>query len=154
LAILLTGLSAAQDEKKKPPQRFGFDVDETTFPQQKPADAMKSIARALERKKVDYLLAHLSDPLYVDYWVDQYKKDFTAGKDEGKRLLAFDRLVRETNEYFLNDPLIAKDLRVFAADAKWDESDDLAVGTTEKVPVRKVYLRKFGDRWFLENQQQ
>lgn len=153
--LMLSASSNAQEEKKKsPPRRFGFDVDETTFPQQNPKDAMTSIATAIERKKVDYLLAHLADPLYVDYWVEQYKKDFPQGKDEGKRLLAFDRLVKETNNYYQNDPLIAKDLRIFAREAKWEEMDDLAVGTTDKVPARKIYLRKIGDRWFLENKQQ
>jgi hypothetical protein len=114
---------------------------------------MASIAKAIERKKIDYLLAQMADPLHVDYWVDQYKKDFLQGKDEGKRLLAFERLTRETTDYFQNDPLIVRDLRVFARDAKWDEKDDLATGTIESIP-RKVYLRKFGDRWFLENKQQ
>src|SRR5205085_2515433 len=66
--VLVCLTSGAQDEKKKAPRRFGFDVDETTFPQSKPEDAMKSIAMALDRKKVDYLLAHLVDPLHVDYW--------------------------------------------------------------------------------------
>ena len=156
LALWLLGFfSYAQDDpKKKAPPRYAFDVDEVTFPQKTPAEAMTSIAKAIDRQKIDYLLAQMADPLYVDYWIDQYKRDFTKGKDEGKRLLAFERLVRETSTYFQNDPLIVKDLRIFAKDAKWDEKDDLAVGTVETVPTRKVFLRKFGDRWFLENKQQ
>ena len=155
LAIWLLGFfSYAQDEKKKAPLRYGFAVDETTFPQKTPAEAMTSIAKAIDRQKIDYLLAHMADPLYVDYWVDQYKKDFVQGKDEGKRLLAFERLTRETGTYFQNDPLLVKDLRIFAKDAKWEEKDDLAIGTVETIPARKVFLRKFGERWFLENKQQ
>jgi hypothetical protein len=152
--LVSTFSSQAQDEKKKSPPRFGFNVDETTFPQQKPDDAMKSITRALDRKRVDYLLAQLADPTYVDYWVDRYKRDFTEGKEEGKQLLAFNRLVREKNEYYQNDPLIAKELRFFAKEAKWEEMDDIAVGTTEKVPARKVYLKRIGERWFLLNKQE
>ena len=144
----------AQDQPKKPPVRFGFDVDELTFSQRTPDETMKSIAKALDRKKADYLLAHLADPLYVDYWINQYKKEFTKGKDEGKVLLAFDRLVAETNLYFQNDPLIIRDLRVFSRDGKWEEKDDLAIGTVDSIPARKVFLRKMGDRWFLENKQQ
>src|ERR1700720_1135383 len=114
LAILiLCTASSAQDEKKQSPRRFGFDVDQDTFPQKTPAEAMASIAKALDRKKVDYLLAHLDDPDYVEYWVEGYKTDFSEGKEAGKRLLAFDRLVRETNQYFQDDPLIVKDLKVF-----------------------------------------
>lgn len=156
LALWFLGFVAhAQDDpKKKAPPRFGFDVDEVTFPQKTPAEAMSSIVKAVDRQKVDYLLAHMADPLFVDYWVEQYKKGFTQGKEEGKRLLAFERLVRVTGAYYQNDPLIVKDLRAFARDAKWDEKDDLAIGTVETVPARKIYLRKFGDRWFLENKQQ
>src|SRR5262249_1619348 len=114
--VVLGAASPAQD--KKAPNRDGFDVNEATYPQKTPAEAMNSIARAIDRKKVDYLLAQMADPAYVDYWVERYKGDFTQAKEEGKRLLAFDRLVRETTDYFLNDPLIVKDLRIFAKDAK------------------------------------
>ena len=154
LCLLGAFSAAANEPKKKAPQRFGFDVDETTFPQKNPADAMKSIGIALDRKKVDYLLAHMADPNFVDSWVETYKQDFLQGKEEGKRLLAFDRLVRETNLYFQNDPLIAKDLRIFAKEAKWAEEGDLATGTVDTIPARKVFLKKIGDRWFLENKQQ
>ena len=153
--VAFCAASVAQDEpKKKAPRRFGYEVDEETYPQQTPEKAMKAIATALERKKVDYLLAHIADPNYVDYWVDRYKVDFPQGKEDGKRLLAFDRLVGETNLYFQNDPLILKDLRIFAKEAKWAEEGGLATGTVETIPARKVYLRKIGDRWFLENKQQ
>ena len=155
LALLCVSSTAQEEkEKKKAPRRFGFDVDEITFPQQKPEDAMQSIAKALERKKVDYLLAHMVDPLHVDYWVDRYKESFTQGSEDGKRLLAFDRLVRERTEYLQNDPLIARDLRIFAREAKWEVREDLAVGATDKLPARKVFLRKMGERWFLDNKQQ
>lgn len=158
LMIALCGILAlGQEEGKKKPastRRFGFDVDEVLYPQKSPADAMKSIVTAYDRKRVDYLLAQLADPAYVDYWVERYKRDFTLGKEEGKKLLAFDRLTRETNQYFQNDPLIVKDLRVFAKEAKWTEEGDLATGTVEAIPARKVYLKKIGERWFLENRQQ
>jgi len=154
--VLLCAVSAAQDEVKKkgPERRFGFDVDEVTYPQKAPAEAMKSIIVALDRKRVDYLLAQLADPIYVDYWVERYKKDFTLGKEDGKRLLAFDRLTRETNLYFENDPLLVKELRTFSREAKWAEEGESAVGTVEKIPARKVFLKKIGERWFFENRQQ
>ena len=154
LVLGLICVGPAAQEEKKSPRRFGFDVDETTFPQRTPTDAMKSIATALDRRKIDYLLAHLVDPLHVDFWVDRYKESFTQGSEDGKRLLAFDRLVRERTEYLQNDPLIARDLRIFAREAKWEETGELAIGTTEKIPARKVFLRKMGERWFLDNKQQ
>jgi hypothetical protein len=152
--LLLCASSQGQDEKKKAPPRFGFELDEVVYPQQSPAAAMKSVVTAFDRKRVDYLLAQIADPAYVDFWVDRYKVDFPKGKEEGKRLLAFDRLVRETNDYFQNDPLLVKELRIFAKEAKWADEGDVSVGTTEKIPARKVFFRKIGDRWFLENKQQ
>src|SRR5262245_21457248 len=155
--ILLAGLSTAQDDAKKKPQeppRFGFLMDEELYPQRMPADAMRAVVTAIDRRRVDYLLAHLVDPVYVDYWVNEYKKDFTLGSDEGRRLLAFERLARETNLYCQNDPLIIKDLRVFAREAKWTDEGDTSVGVVESIPARKVFMKKFGERWFLENRQQ
>ena len=154
LAMLCTFASAQDEVKKKEPRRFGFDVDELTFPQKTPAETLKSLAIALDRKRVDYLLAHMADPAYVDYWVERYKVEFLQGKEEGKRLLAFERLARETNDYYANDPLIVKDLRAFSKDAKWAEEGDSAIGTLETIPARKVFLRKIAERWFLENKQQ
>jgi len=155
-AIFLAAVSTAQDDVKKKPAepRFGFSVDDDLYPQKTPAETMKAIVTAYDRRRVDYLLAQLIDPAYVDYWVNQYKQEFTAGKDEGRRLLAFERLTRETNLYYQNDPLIVKDLRVFAKDAKWTDEGDTAVGAVESIPARKVFMKKIGERWFLENRQQ
>ena len=100
------------------------------------------------------MLAHIADPAYVEYWVENYKREFSVGKDEGRRLLAFDRLTHETNQYLQNDPLIVKELRTFAKEAKWTDEGESAVGTVEKIPARKVFCKKIGDRWFLENKQQ
>ena len=115
---------------------------------------MTSIAKALDRKRVDFMLAQLADPAYVDYWVDRYKQDFTEGKDAARRLLAFDRLVRETTQYFENDPLLIKEMRIFSKQAEWKEEDNGAVGSYDKIPARKIFLRKIGDRWFMENRQE
>ena len=154
--IFLCAVSLAQDEvkAKKTPQRFGFDADDITYPQKTPKDAMASIALALDRKRVDYMLAQLADPVYVEYWIERYKTEFTLGKEDARRLLAFDRLTRETSQYYQNDPLIQKDLRVFAKQAEWKEEGESAVGTVETIPARKVFLRKIGERWLLENRQQ
>jgi hypothetical protein len=153
--VWMVGLSTAQDDaKKKPPERFGFAVDDVVYPQKTPAEAMKSVVTAYDRKRVDYMLAHLIDSAYVDYWIIEYSHDIKAGKEEGRRLLAFERLTGATNLYYQNDPLIVKDLRVFAREAKWTDEGDVAIGTVEAIPARKVFMKKIGERWFLENRQQ
>ena len=83
-----------------------------------------------------------------------YRAESPAGKEEARTSLAFNRLVSETVAYFLTDPILVKELRQFAKDAKWDVDEDLATGTLKEVAARKVFLKRLGDRWFLENRQQ
>jgi hypothetical protein len=154
---LLAGLALAQDEpvkKKAPTRRFGYDVDETTYPQKTYQEALKSVAVALDRKKTEYMLAQLIDPQYVDYWIDRFKAEVPQGREDAKTLLAFDLLVAKTNRYLLDDPLLLRDLRRFAREAEWTDNENVAVGTVKSIPARKVFLRRIGDRWFLENRQQ
>jgi hypothetical protein len=155
LPVALALGAAAQDEKpEQEARRYGFDYNHALYPQKKPEEAIKSIVKAIDGKRVDYLLAQLADPKYVDSQIAQYKANFTTGKDDARTFRAFDRLVNETVEYFLSDPLLIKELRQFARDGKWEIEEDVATGTVKDVPARKVFLRKIGDRWFLENRQQ
>jgi hypothetical protein len=152
LPMLAALVATAQDEKTG--VRYGFDYNATLYPQKTPAETIQSIVNAIDNKRVDYLLAQIAEPKYVDAQVAQYKEQFTKGKDEARTFLAFDRLAKETVEYFLSDPLVVKELRLFAKDGKWDVEDDVATGTAKGVPARKVFLKHLGDRWFLENRQQ
>jgi hypothetical protein len=154
LAFSFCGSAQEEGKPKGPLNRFGYNLDEMTYPQKTPQETMKSIALALSRRKVEYMLAHLVDPHYVDYWIERYKAAFPKGSDAARTLIAFDRLVNETHKYYVNDPLILKELRQFAKDAEWEEKDALAVGSVKTMPGRKAFLRRVGDRWFLENRQQ
>ena len=146
----------AQDDgkPKKLVRRYGFELNETLYPQKSPQETMKSIALALKRGKVDYMLAFLVDPVYVDYWVNRYKKVYKQGREEARVLLAFDRLARETNQYYLDEPYVLRELRTFAKEGEWKEDGDLAEGTVKSLPARKMYLRRIDERWVLENGQQ
>ena len=103
---------------------------------------------------MDYLLAHLADPRFVDETVADYKNSLRQGNEKSRQFLAFDRLVNETPQYFLEDPTLLKELRRFGKEAEWETSETQAVGTLKSVQGRKVYLRKYENRWFLENRQQ
>src|ERR1041385_7149141 len=105
-AALCLVTQAEAQPKKKPQARFGYEVNEELYPQQTPEAAMKSIVAALNRNKLAYILAQIADPVYVDYWVDRYKAEIQKGNDEAKRLVAFDRLVQETERYYEKDPQI------------------------------------------------
>jgi hypothetical protein len=156
---LLVAFAAAQNEEKKPQPkigaRYGFDYAPDLYPQKSPKDAMKSIIKAIDAKRVDYLLAQLADPKFVDDQVAQQRAALPGkGTPESRELLAFDRLVADTIQYFRDDPVLLRELRLFARDAAWEVEENVATGTVKDVPARKVFLKKLGDRWFLENRQQ
>jgi hypothetical protein len=152
LALSVAGLVGAQDQNKLS-KRYGFDVNLDLYPQKTPQETLLSIARAVENKRVDYLLAHLADPRFVDESVAAYRNTI-RGSDQAKLFLAFDRLVSETTQYFLEDPTLIKELRRFGKEAEWEANETQGAGTLKTVQGRKVFLRKYEDRWFLENRQQ
>lgn len=154
--VLIALAAAAQDEPAKGSlgNRYGVLLDPMAYPQKTPQETMKSIVRALDRKRIDYLLAQLADPAYIDRQVADYKSFFPRGTEASRVFLAFDRLRRETETYYREDPQLLRELRLFARDAAWDAGEEIATGTTKSVPARKVFLRKIGERWFLQNRQQ
>jgi hypothetical protein len=133
--------------------RYTFEVDEEAFPQKRPDEALKSVVRAIAMQKYDYFMAQLVDPAYVDRRVAVYKKGFDKGKEEGKALRAFQRLVKEIEEHFLEDPALVQDLKRFAKEAEWKQEEGRAVGTVKALAGRQVFLRRIGERWFFENRQ-
>jgi hypothetical protein len=158
LIVLPTVAPTAQDEEKKTPPkdlpRYGFDYVPTLYPQKAPKEALTSIVKAIDDRRIDYLLAQLADPKYVDAQVNEYRAQFATSKPEAQAFLAFDRLVQDTVRYFLSDPVLIRELRMFSRDAVWEVADDVATGVHKDVPARKMVMRRVGERWFLENKQQ
>jgi len=153
LLLTVVRTAPAQDEPAgKLVKRYGHEFSPNLYPQKTPEEAMQSIVRALDAGRVDYLIAHLADPNFVDPRIADYKA-FYKGGDEGRIVLAFERLVRETMLHFREDPVLLKELRLFSKETAWETKDEEAVGTIKNSP-RRVYLRKLEDRWFLENRQQ
>ena len=153
LLVTLAGLAGAQEQEKLA-QRFNLEVSQSQYPQKTPQEALQSIVKAYDGKRMDYLLAHLAEPRFVDEAVANYKNNLREGTEKSKQFLAFDRLVSETTQYFLEDPTLLKELRRFAKDAEWETNDGQAVGSLKTVQGRKVFLQKHEGRWFLENRQQ
>ena len=44
--------------------RFGVASDFSSYPQATPKEALSSVLKAIDNKRIDYLLAQLSDPLF------------------------------------------------------------------------------------------
>jgi hypothetical protein len=142
LVFTIGSLSSLVTQAPKPTlraNRHGIELDLDKFPQATPKDTLASLLKAIELRKIDYLLAQLADPEYVDRRVKQVH----AGK--------FDGMVEETTAKLANDPGALKKLRRFLSDGAWDTQETAANAHLPDAPER-VHFRKIGDRWFFENQ--
>jgi hypothetical protein len=136
LVVLLTGRPARlfADEVV---QRYGVNADYKTYPQATPKETLTSLLKAVEDKRIDYVLAHLADP----HWVEDRVKHH-----DGK----FDEVVKECRETKL-DPSAVKQLRRLLQDGDWKVEEKTAEVNLKEVPDRSVRFYKVGDRWFMEN---
>jgi hypothetical protein len=134
IAVLLAAAVLAAPAEK----RHGIEPDLKTYPQASAREALTSVLKAVESKRIDYLMAHLADPQFVDQRL----------KENGNR---FDELVKEASAKLVDDPGAVKQLRRFLSDGEWKIADTSAAVRLKDVSDRQVFLRKSGDRWFLEN---
>jgi hypothetical protein len=79
---------------------------------------------------------------------------FNALIVERSRERAFRQLVRDVNEKLLNDPFSLKDLKKIMRDGTFTDEPGGARASHPDVKDRALYLKKIGDRWFLENRQE
>ena len=118
--------------------RFGVAADFSSYPQATPKEALSSVLKAVDDKRINYLLAQLSDPDFVDRRVAAHGGNFEA-------------LVHETTEKLTADMAALKLLRRFLQEGEWRNTDLTAAVRLKDVRDRCVYLRKTEGRWFLEN---
>jgi len=118
--------------------RYGIDTDLDNYPQAMPKETLESILKAIQIKKVDYLLAQLADPAYVDKRV----KEVHGGK--------FEDMVKETTTKLIDDPETVKMFRRFLKEGEWENAEDASSAKLKGVKER-VFFRKVGGRWFLED---
>jgi hypothetical protein len=134
--LLIAGtLAFAQGVKK----RYGVELDRENFPQDSPKEALDSIVKAIQMKKIDYLVAHLADPEFVD----QRVKEVHGGR--------FEDLVRETTSQLIDNPDTVKIFRRFLKEGKWEGEKGAAASAKVNGVKDTLYFRKVDDRWFLEN---
>jgi hypothetical protein len=154
MAVVLLALGYAGQQEGTDPlaKRYGYEVEPAKYPQGSPDVALKSVLRAIDDRRIDYLMAQLADPAFVDKKVGEYKAAF-QGPEPARITLAFDRLVKETARYFRDDPGVVRELRRFARDAEWKLEEPTAIASVKGLPGRQVFMRKVQGRWFLENKQ-
>lgn len=121
----------------KPAARYGIAPDLGTYPQGTPKEALASALKAIDAKRFDYLVAQLAAPAFVD--------------DRVKRLYGgrFAQQVEDTRTRL--DPFVVKRLRRFLSDGTWGEGKTEVAVTLKDLPDQCVYLRREGDRWYLEH---
>lgn len=136
--VALVCLSGAPAQENKSAKRYGVDPELDFFPQDSPKSALESVLKAIERKRIAYLLAQLADPNFVDERVKSYNGNF-------------DELVNETTKKLKDDPAALKELHRFLKEGEWEGGDGTASAKLKDVKDRRVFMRKIGDRWYLEN---
>jgi hypothetical protein len=134
--LLIAGtLAFAQGGKK----RYGIELDRENFPQDTPKETLESIIKAIQMKKIDYVVAHLADPAFVD----QRVKEVHGGK--------FEEMVRETAVQLVDNPDTVKTFRRFLKEGKWEGEKGTEASAKVNGVKDTLYFRKIDDRWFLEN---
>ena len=131
----------AQEAKQAPPRRYGIEANLRDYPQETPKETLASVLRAIERRRINYLLAHLADPTFVDKRV----KEIYGGD--------FEELVRETSRKLADNPAAVKELGRFLKEGEWEGGDTTASVKLKDLKDRQVFFRKIGRRWYLENRQ-
>jgi hypothetical protein len=131
----------AQAPKDTPPRRYGIEANLRDYPQETPKETLASVLTAIERGRINYLLAHLADPAFVDNRVK-----VIYGGD-------FEELVRETTNKLADNPNSTKELQRFLKEGEWEAGDTSASVKLKDIKDRQVFFRKIGKRWYLENRQ-
>jgi hypothetical protein len=140
--LMLCPAAAAQDTTdERPAMRYGLNAHLREFPQGTPKEALASVILAMEQGRIDYLLAQLSNPEFVDNRVKQVH----GGK--------FEDLISETRTKLNDNPAVIKELRHFLQDGDWQIADNAASVQLKDLKNRQVHLKKIGERWFFENKQ-
>src|SRR5262245_57116067 len=135
LLVVTCGMMASGQIKAT---RYNIDYDSNAFPQDTARLALTSVIKALNERRVDYLLAQLTDPEFVD---DQVSK-VHGGK--------FEALVGVVKNKFANDPELIKNLTRFSKEGDWDIGETAASAKLKDLR-EKIFLRKIDSRWYFEN---
>jgi hypothetical protein len=171
VAVLSVQFAVAQEEEV---QRFGLRYNKDLYSQETTKQTLAAMLRAFERDRYDYLVAHLLDPGFVDEQLkliqpiyeqrarEQVRKEGLEkmGFDpsfirnrirDHARQASYEHIVRRVRAKLDDDPEALKDLKRMAREGAIEEGAAAAVVRLKDVKDRALYLRKVGDRWFIEN---
>jgi hypothetical protein len=135
--LCATTLAAADPGKGETTKRYGIEADLKSYPQGTPRETLASVLKAVENKRIDYLVAQLADPEYVE---ERVKRTF-GGK--------FEEHVTDTRTK-LDAPTV-KLLERFLKDGDWTGKESPVSVVLKDVKDRAVTFIKVGDRWYMQN---
>lgn len=136
--VVLIGVMAQSAVHAQSAKRYGVEISPEVFPQKTPKECLASVLKAIEGKRLDYLLAHLIDPMFVDARVKALGDSFPE-------------LIREITAKLADAPGTVKELRRYLKEGEWEEGEEATSVKLKDVKNRAVYFKKIGDRWFMEN---
>jgi hypothetical protein len=162
IMFVLAAPAFAQPKKAEPPPHFGVPAETEFYPQDAPKQALASIAKALERGRIDYLLAHLVDPGYTDQTFGKlYRLKFGKFPEDDRTLPAAEQAarVKETLGDFVNEVNNARasaPKNALRLDRLLKEGNVEEAGTTAKVtlkddPSALLTLVQVEGRWCMSN---
>jgi hypothetical protein len=139
--ILSAAAPAPGLQEKASTRRHGIEVRPKKYSQTTPKEALASVLATIEGNNIAYLMAHLTDPEFVDKRV--------AETHQGH----FEDLVAEAKTKIEENPAAVKELEQFLKAGEWQDSGNTAMVRLKDYKDRQVFFRKIGDRWFMENRQ-
>ena len=117
--------------------RYGIALDEASYPQNTPENLRVSLLKALNADKIEYLLAHLAHPLFIDKNVREVHEGNFSGQ------------VAETREKLKKG--LKSPLETLLKDGKLEASEKSA---SIKDPTLKdfiINMKLENNKWYMEN---
>jgi hypothetical protein len=146
LAVLgfASNLQPAHAQEKKEIERvnprFTVIYNADVYPQAEPKETLESAIKAIERNRLDYLIAHLIDPAFIDLRMAETKA-------------TLDEMMAAVKTKMVDDPNLLKQFKLFLKEGDFADNGQGVITVTHKeLKDRKLFLKKIGQRYFLQNE--
>jgi hypothetical protein len=161
-SLYVVAINASAQEKPKPVPRFGVAAEPEVFPQDAPKPLLSSIQKALERKRIDYLIAHLLDPTFSERKIDEYyRQRFGRSRDEDAELsreqrdqrerAALELFVAEVSQHMAAEQKQTLTFLRLLKDGMVEESGTMATVRLPNSPLT-LGLRLIDGKWYMINE--
>jgi hypothetical protein len=87
LALMIFGTLAVAQEAPVAPTKFGIKPLNDVYPQGKVTDVLASTIKAIEKDRIEYFVAHLLDPKFVEARINDRAKQLEVVVDKDLRAL-------------------------------------------------------------------